>query len=373
MTNDDINQFENIQKELDKLQQTSSLSKMLPFFFNLILYVKKSQHSLYQDKIISPLTNKFPSRIIFIIEDDDENSAQKNYLDIKVQPMSTSNQCEIIFINVSGIYRERIPFLIYPNLISDLPIYLLWTLPIIPNISILKSISKLVSRIIFDASTTPNLHEFFSSIFSCYKNSNSCIADISWTAISSWRKLISNFFDCPETLQGLSSAEKIIITYVSDDKQENKNEFNPNKIQALYLQSWLVTSLNWQLENLQVKNTFKISYINNNKTNTQIFIKPIIQDCLEIGSIKSIEIFPSICSGTYYFQRVSSKEQMSLNSSENHKNKECIYPKKNFIISLEEGLEIIQEVFFPPSPSLFFKSFNFLKDLFEKYDVIQDI
>lgn len=367
INNDDINQFEHIQKELDKLQKTSSLSKMLPFFFNLILYVKKSQRSLYQHKIISPLIDKFPSRIIFIIEEDNENISQKHYLNITVQPMSASNRCEIIFINVSGSYRERIPFLIYPNLISDLPIYLLWTLPIKPNISILTSISKLASRIIFDANTTLNLHEFFSSIFSCYEHSNSCIADISWTAISSWRKLLSNFFDSPETLHGLSSSKKIVINYISENKIEN--EFSPNKIQALYLQAWLVTSLNWQLENLQFKNTFKISYINNNKTITQVLLQPILQEQFEIGSIKSIEIFPSICSGTYYFQRVSSKEQVSLNYSESYNNRENTHPKKNFIIGLQEGLEIIQEVFFPPSPSLFFKSFNFLKDLFEKYNV----
>lgn len=362
----DENQFEHIKKELEKLQKASSISKMLPFFFNLILYIKKGQYAYYQHKIISPLTTKFPSRIIFIIEDDYEEANKKNYLDICVQTMSSTNRCEIIFINVSGSLRERIPFLIYPNLISDLPIYLLWTLPISPNISLLKSISKLVSRIIFDANSFSDLREFFLNITSCFEYSSSCIADLSWTAISSWRKLLSNFFDSSETLQGISSAKKILITYISDNEKESP--FSPHKIQSLYLQAWLITSLNFQLESFQINNPFKITYINNNKTTTEVVLQPIIQNQFELGSIQSIKIFPSTCHGTYYFQRVSSKEQISLDYSKIHNCKRCTLPKKNFILGLQEGLEIVQEVFFPPSPAIFFKSFNFLKNLFEKYN-----
>lgn len=366
MMNENANEFEHIKKELEKLQKMSSLAKMLPFFFNLILYIKKSQYAYYQHKIISPLTTKFPSRIIFIIEEDSEEADQKNYLDLRVQPMSSSNRCEIIFINVAGSLRERIPFLIYPNLISDLPIYLLWTLPISPNLSLLKSIGKLVSRIIFDADSFSDLREFFLNVTSCYEYSSSCIADLSWTAISSWRKLLSNFFDSFETLEGISSAKKIIITYISDTEEESP--FSPHKIQSLYLQSWLITSLNFQLENFQIKNPFEITYINNSKTTTQVVLQPIIKNQFELGSIQSIKIFPSTCSGTYYFQRVSSNEQVSLDYSEIHNCKQCMLPKKNFILSLQEGLEIVQEVFFPPSPATFFKNFNFLKTLFDKYN-----
>jgi Glucose-6-phosphate dehydrogenase subunit N-terminal domain/Glucose-6-phosphate dehydrogenase subunit C-terminal domain len=238
----------NIQNELDRIWESlETKNKMRASLFNLIVYTKHGHREKYFRGVMEQMIEKYPSRIIFVTIDP--NPAE-HYLKASVSIMTASSKessefaCDFIQLNASKSEEQKIPFVILPHIIPDLPVYLVWADDPVGDNPLSEHIEKFSTRIIFDSESTDDLHAFFSAIL-LHKNRSQCdIADLNWARMENWRQLFSSTFRHQERITDLAQTKELKITYNCSPTEF----FCHNKIQAIYFQGWLASCLNWKFE-----------------------------------------------------------------------------------------------------------------------------
>jgi hypothetical protein len=224
----------------DALEGTN---KMRASLFNLLIVAPKNQRTDYVRAITLKVLERFPSRVIFTLIDKTISTDSLN-ASVSLIPGSKGAYdvvCDFIEIEASKQAQSKIPFVILPHLLPDLPLYILWTEDPVQDNPISHQLEKWATRIIFDSEVTDNLPAFAKTLLEHAKDCE--IADLNWGRLESWRDLLASTFYSQDRLETLKKAQKICITYNSFETPF----FCHTKIQALYLQSWLATQLGWKL------------------------------------------------------------------------------------------------------------------------------
>lgn len=143
-----------IQPELDRIWESlEGTSKMRASLFNLVFYTEKRERAEYIHTIAQNLIERFPSRVIFIT-----TSEEQDFLNTRVSVMSAGDiACDLIEIDVSGPSIERIPFIILPHILPDLPIYVIWGEDPAGQDPLFEQMQKLATKMIFDSEATEDL------------------------------------------------------------------------------------------------------------------------------------------------------------------------------------------------------------------------
>ena len=277
----------NIQSSLDDLWNAKeNKNKMRASLFNLIFFVQKSSREEYIRKVAYNLVEKFPARIFFISLDSNSSEA----LTTSVAVISTTHgefdiTCDLIEISASEKEKPKIPFILLPHLIPDLPVFLVWTEDPTFNQSLCDELKHLATRIIFDSESTEDLSYFAESVLKIQKESSLEVADLNWARLESWRLLISSAFYNSEKLEKLKKASSMTITYNSQETPF----FCHTKIQAIYLQAWIASRLNWKVSSFQDPFFLSFAYLFNDKA-IEVHLKDSKNAKLPPGMILSIEI-----------------------------------------------------------------------------------
>lgn len=256
----------------DSLQGTK---KMRACLFNLIIFAKKKERVPYLRSIAQKIIEKFPSRIIFVElqPDSKENSLHTS---VSVMSADEGNQeivCDLINICASGSHQERVPFVILPHILPDLPVYLLHGHDPVNDDSLSKQIEKFATRMIFDSETTLDLPSFAQTLLNYQKQTD--IADLNWARIENWRDLLTETFYSTERLTQLKRARLIHIHYNS--------QASGTKTQSIYLQGWIASQLKWTFRKHDQGNTFYYD-------ECTVYLHPSTMTSLPPGRIISIQI-----------------------------------------------------------------------------------
>jgi glucose-6-phosphate dehydrogenase assembly protein OpcA len=234
----------NIQMELNKLRETEpQSSKVTACLFNLIVYTHDLDRAQYFENIVSMIMSQLPCRIIFIQADI---ASKESYLRVHVSTELIKDTkdvtCEKINIQVGGAEAAKVPFIILPHFIPDLPIYLLWGQDPTSENTILPHLQKYATRLIFDSECSNNLQSLGLRLLPMIENQTIKIVDLNWARIAGWREVLAQVFDSQERLEQLAKADCIKITYNSLPNPY----FSEPETQALYLQAWLASRLQWK-------------------------------------------------------------------------------------------------------------------------------
>jgi len=152
----------------------------------------------------------------------------------------SSIACDHIDIGVGGKDLERVPYVLLPHLIPDLPITLLWTEDPSSAHPLFQPLQQLANRIIFDSESTDNLLDYSKTVLALNQKGYD-VADLNWARTEGWRDLIASLFDTPDRLAQLANLSKLSILY-----NARPTEFFCHlKIQSMYLLSWLASRLKW--------------------------------------------------------------------------------------------------------------------------------
>lgn len=256
--------------------------------FNLVIYVKKDLREDYLQKIAKTIIKKYPCRMIFITEfEQTNNDFLRAYVtDIKPDENSTI-YCEMINFEVSGSFKERIPYALLSHLLPERPVYLLWGDDPLKKDPVILKLENRATRTIFDSESSENIVDFAKLILGHQKTVFCDIADLNWARTSSWRDLFANTFNAPERLKALESAKEIQIVYNTKETQN----FCHTKIQSIYFQGWLASKLGWQFETVLGSNeelSFKYATDCGGATLT---LSPGKQEDLAPGRILSTELY----------------------------------------------------------------------------------
>lgn len=275
-----------IEKELCRIwDELSKKDKMRACLFNLIVYTKNSDRVAYIRDITQRVIEKFPCRIIFICSD---SSKDEGFLETKVSVAASDTSsivCDHIEITIPTKDDKKIPFLILPHILADLPIYLLWAQDPSEDNAILEIIQKHTTRTIFDSESAKDLSAFAKSMINTAKNHS--IADLNWARTESWRSLLAASFHSEHSLEDLNKAQIINISY----NAHQTSSYTKCSTQALYIQSWLCSQMGWEYQSSKLeKDLLIITYKTKENTTLTIQLTPKNLEELKAGTILDIEI-----------------------------------------------------------------------------------
>lgn len=332
----------NIHQELIRLwDQEQGQDKVWASLFSLVVYVRGTARLQEYEELIKKVVSRFPSRVILIITDEHPGTD-----DLRVTVSSETVGegdltifCEMIRIQANGSYIERIPYLVIPHILPDLPVYLLWTEDPSQEQAILPHLTPYASRVIFDADSTENLQIFASSILSLTHAFHCEVGDLNWTSLSGWRRLLMERFNSRESFISLGSSHHIILTYNKLEGQLHQQ----TEIQAAYLQAWLASRLNWSFESFElVEGNIRISY-RRPMNAVVVLLKPTHNPTLPIGAVVSIEISCLLNEGHHLMQCQSDASHVHVQYSDRQR---CDIPWHEYLPSNTQGQEIVQEIFY---------------------------
>jgi glucose-6-phosphate dehydrogenase assembly protein OpcA len=247
-----------ISAELKRVWSSDEGKKALKaHLFNLIFYTRKSDRTAYIQTIAQKIIAKFPSRIFVIVADE----KKEGELATSVSLIHSSKgeyaiACDLIQFEGSGDKLQRIPFIILPHLITDLPIYLIWGEDPSLNNPLLAQLEPFVNRLIFDSECAENLPAFAKSVLGHGEAAHCDIADLNWARCESWRDLLTDLFASEERLTALRKVKSVRLSYNSCESAF----FCRTAIQAIYLQSWMACQLGWKLDKIKNEKE-KASYL----------------------------------------------------------------------------------------------------------------
>ena len=278
-----------IESELERIWTSlQGKNKMRACLFNLLIYSKKSHRTAYLSQVAQQVIEKFPSRILFITYDDTtSNKVLKTAVSV-LRAHSGGHEiiCDMIEIEVYQKDHAKVPFIILPHILPDLPVYFVYADdPTLEN-PIAQKLKQLSNRIIFDSETSSDLKAFAECVLKRHFASNIDIADLNWARTEGWRLLFANVFKSSEDLNLLKQSQEIHLTF-----NAKKSDFVCHtQIQSIYLQAWLASQLNWRfLKTWQENNRLIFSYQTDSMPVT-ITLHPQDMSLLPSGRILSIQI-----------------------------------------------------------------------------------
>ncbi len=328
-------QLTDINEELNRLWDAEQgENKTRASLFTLIVYVQKSEQLNVTEELVKSVVSKFPSRVILIVSDD---GAQEPYLRTSVSSETIGEGdlqifCEIIRIEVAGDLRERVSFIILPQILPDLPVYLLWTQDPITENAILPYLESIADRIIFDSESTHDLQAYAQTVLTMLNRFHCAIGDLNWSALSGWRTLFTQVFATFDSFVNLVQSTTIRIQY------------NRSKIEAAYFQAWIASRLHWTFQRLETnEGNTRLTY---SRPTNEVVVLLIPEEIRELspGTILNIEIECEKNKAHYVFKRHPSTRQVFVQHSDKDR---CDLPICSYLSGVSEGKEIIEEIFYP--------------------------
>lgn len=356
-------QIADIEKKLSLLwKQPQEIKQTKGCLFNLIIYAHESRRVEYLKEIVDNILDKFPCRIIFIKEND---SSDHPYLhadaSIVMSGQNASHQkniiaCDQITIEASKCMLNRVPFLVIPHIVPDLPVYLLWEQTPFEDQIIFPAIQQYATRIIFDSESSESLSKFCNEMKKNLDELKMDIMDINWALLSSWREIFSRLFDAPEKINDLRACESMTITYNESTDQRHRHP----KIRAIYLQGWIAQRLEWTYDRLEVSSSgITIYYHGSNNQPVIVKIVPDVNPNLPLGSIILITIktMNEMC---YHLARKPNLSQIIIHTSSPET---CELPLTLAAPNVHRGLEFLTEIFYAKLGEQYRQMIDFISPL----------
>ena len=275
-----------IETELEKIWDSlQGTNKMRACLFNLIIYAKKSQRVGYLNEMAQKIIEKFPCRIIFVTYDE---ACSSHELKTAVSVMTADEgeyeiACDLIEVEVCDKDHPKVPFVILPHILPDLPIYLVHADDPTFDNPIAQKLEHLAHRIIFDSEAAADLPAYAKAVLSHNERCNADIADLNWARTEGWRQLFASVFKGKECLEDIKHTKKIQIHYNS---RETDYLCHTN-VQAIYLQAWLSVQLGWTLKKASKGLSFQYA---GEFGIIDVELIPDKMDAISPGRILSIEI-----------------------------------------------------------------------------------
>ncbi len=346
-----------IEAELTRIWETlEGTSKMRASLFNLIFYVPNNQRAEYYRSIALKAIQKFPSRILFISVDQTPGA---NFLksSVSVLPVGSAENdaaCDFIQIDVAGLQQLRIPFVVLPHIVPDLPVYLVWAEDPMEDNPLAYPLEKLCTRLIFDSEATTNLPEFAKAVIRHQAVSQADIADLNWARMESWRDLFSTCFYTEERLGLLKKTKTLKIQYNGRETPF----FCHTKIQAIYFQAWLACQLEWKLDGLaSTSDSLSFSY---QQGAVQISLVPAQNEKLAPGTLMSIDLMTSEGHHFAFSRDPAFPPQINMVLCTEDK---CEIPAQFIFAKAESGQSLVKEIYHKRTSDHYLKVLNFVSKM----------
>jgi glucose-6-phosphate dehydrogenase assembly protein OpcA len=217
--------------------------------FNLVVYVRQPERAARLQRLLDPLTGRFPCRVLVLFED---SSQAPDYLQTEIavdfigdpEHLVSSDQ---IHIHFAPHERDRAGFILVPHLLPDLPVYLLWTELPDRQDPLFSLLEPYLNQVVFDPPGADLMAQFSQQLLAILDHIPGGATDLQWASTEGWRQVIASAFNGSERLTHLRRLTALQITYADGLDELGRDTSLP----ALYIQGWLAAQMRWQYKGLQ--------------------------------------------------------------------------------------------------------------------------
>lgn len=351
-------QIANVHEELAKLSSEGKKRNLIKgCLFNLIIYSQNPKRSIFLKEIVQTVTETFPCRIIFI---ENDLESKKQFLKVSVDEEIIKKQkltvsCDKINISCTSNYLKRVPFIILPHFVPDLPIFLLWGQDPSQENEILPYLQTFATRLIFDSDNACDLREFCHKMLSDPKLKKISVTDMNWASLTSWREILYHIFDSSEKIEQLKTCKQINIHY--NNKKSEIHQYTSRR--ALYLQGWLAAQLDWQYQ----QSSFENHTIVNVYKHKQGLVKVIISGEEIKDLIPGAIVKTEILTNDNILYDLSRPDMQSFIKVHISKKETCDLPVILPLRHSKKGLLFMNEIFFASCSPHYWKMLKAIEDI----------
>lgn len=310
--------------------------------FNLIVIADSVQRALHCQELVRLVTEKFPCRVIFVQSDV---SSQADFFHtghtLEAIGTGTNRVCFDQYIIESSVNQlHKVPFLILPYIMPDLPVYiLLGSDPTLERV-ILPQLQKDANRVIFDCESIDNMQRFSERMLAALHDKHTDFIDVNWARTKAWREVMARVFNDLEKLELLGQSKMIQISFAGRSIQHQPK----NEIQAIYLQAWLASQLGWSLLNVEKEDGYlRLSYHAGSSPIT-ISLVPKDTDAVDTGAIFSVEVMTHN-DAHFLISHERERQHVAVHSSTIER---CEMPYTLFLSNYQRGTALVNEIFYQP-------------------------
>ena len=212
----------------------------------LIVYATRPVHARRAAGAIAELSRRHPARAVIVLVDRVAPSASEGALTTHCDvpnPAAGHEICyEQVLIHARGEVEERVTSAVAPLVIPDLPVFLWWTGTPPLDAGHFAALAAAAGRIIVDSADFARPGETLPRIaVLCARGKGRYgVTDLSWTRLTPWRELVTQFFDVPRWRPFLDALVEVHVGYAVD---ADGRQSHPS--QALLLYGWLASRLGW--------------------------------------------------------------------------------------------------------------------------------
>jgi glucose-6-phosphate dehydrogenase assembly protein OpcA len=312
--------------------------------FNLIVFNQLSSRTDYIRKIVQKIIDTFPCRVLFVSHDPDPS---KNYLKTAVSVIASEGKnatvCDDIDIGVAGSDWERVPYVILPHILPDLPVYLLWAEDPSKPHPLFQPLATLATRIIFDSESADSLFGFSQTLLALKEKKGWDIADLNWGRLEGWRDLLTSTFDSRQRIEDLRDIKELTIAYNARETEF----FCHLKIQAMYLLALLSSRLGWKFQSVRKKDK---KYCFCFENNIEATIESTFWQDVSPGTILSMDVATSKESHYHFIRNPKLPHQVTVQISTQDR---CELPYQFILGKTPMGQSLVREIFLRGTSSFF--------------------
>ena len=320
------------------LRAPSGSNTLKACLFTLIVLVKDLEHTVFVQDLVNLIAKKNPCKIIFVSVDTttQESILDKDCSTRVIGDTSANVVCDVVSIHVGASQVHAIPFLIIPEIIPDLPVFMLLGHDPVEFQSIIFQLEPYVNRVVIDIPHLNNIGQFSEHLLSMKQRHK--FVGLNWVRTKPWREALSHVFDTKESLNNLKTARRIEIRYVH--KPDTTKSLHPDT-QAIMLEAWLATQLGWRPISIEEqKDAIRITYATNDRE-ILVQLTPSDSTILDNGNVASIEI--SADNDVHYLLSYEHDDKnIVVHASSQDR---CEMPYALFLGSFQRGRKLPREIF----------------------------
>ncbi len=320
----------------DKLAATKAC------LFNIVINIHNGVRADYIQGVLDRIIDKFPCRVIWI----NTSSENKDSITLQVKENIANSDKSLFYdkyiINADCASSPKVPLLLWPILMPDIPIYLVWARDPTTDKVILPSLLNYARCLIFDSDTIQNFEQFNAEIQKDLCGLKCDIIDMNWARGSGWRNVLSNIFNTHFKIDELQKCNNITIQYNNVHTCGCKH----NMTQALYLQAWLAAQLHWRFLNYTESCEKQVLTYDYNGHQSTVELVPVENEHFTSGAL--IKLISST-DEQHTFCLTRKNESPELIHIEISTNDRCELPYAILIQTMTKPFSFIQEILYNPS------------------------
>lgn len=218
-------------------------------------------------QIMAHVTTQHPSRIFVILPKYGASEPDLSAWVTALCHLSAGGHkqvcCEQIMIAAGESALYRIPSLVRPLLVPDLPVVLWWR--DVPNFDsrLFAELVQASDRVILDSARFQDPEEGLATLATLINHERqwTAFSDLSWSRLTPWRLSVAGLLDVPDWRAHLSRLTRVEIDFAGAS-----GSHRPISSEALLIVSWLASRLQWHVTSeprRRSKDTYQLGLVSN--------------------------------------------------------------------------------------------------------------